>query len=525
MSFIINELSVSDIISRYEKDITFNSIIITILYGDDNLQKRMIKLYPSFHFKLSLIEMWICAYQVNENCEKNQGIRVMNFIKNYLNCTLLDYNSNYDILDAFVKSRRLSEIHGFMKFVGNKQNPKIPAEFLYIDTKFIDIGNDSIVNEFQRLTQKYYKKLSASEFINYHHSPASNRFPNILKLNVLSEKITYLVPSIIMNPPLLEDKIKLYKKFLRIAEKHLQKNNMHIFISIILGLDNPNIEKLNIYASKKMAKYKNLISVNNNYSAYRSHIDIIRQNKQPYFPYLAVLHKDYENIKVKNIILDDAFIDYDFIKNNLMIDAENILQKNICFDKLDIIDKILLHIDNAQGNNFEIEKEVYFNKYFKKYLAYDDNQLYMNANTISRSPRITQNVSKFKRPGFRLSKTFTPDLKEVPLEKPIVPKLNIKKLSRSVSHIVNPTFVMPSPLTRSVLTPDVASIKDVDSWSTADVIDWLYSIHLPEYATHFKNNHITGKCLHMLTKEMLLDDLKIVPLGHRLEILMEIKKL
>lgn len=538
MSFIINGLNINSIIENNRNDTVFNSIIVAILYGDDDLQNKIIKIYSSFNCKLSPIEIWICGYHINEICEKNQLVKVLNFIKNYLNNTKLDYlNSSYSLLDSFIRNKKLLELHGYIK-IFKPIEKKISSNILYIDTKFIDIPNENIINEFHRLTSKYYQKLTNSEFIKYHHDEQRNikYFPNIIKLNVLSEKISYLVPSIIMNPPLDIDKIKLYKKFLQIAKKCLKKSNMHIFVSIIQGLDNSNIEKLNIYDYDKIQKYKNIISVSNNYANYRFYIDKLFNKKKHYFPYLAVLHKDYESIKVKKLTLDTSFINYEFIINNVMIDA-NIIKNNICFDKLDIIEKIISHIEIAKEYNVELSKETYFNNYFKKYLVYNDDQLYANANTISRSPRIIQNIRKINKGSKRLSKTISfdhiandhissnNDSSSSSSSNDVIPRLNFKKISKSDINL-------PSPLKKTFIDfgnevsifDDIKYISSRD-WSINDVTLWLYSINMGQYSDNFKNNHISGKCLHQITKKMLQKDLNIISLGHRLEIFYEIKKL
>ncbi|XP_071978045.1 WD repeat, SAM and U-box domain-containing protein 1 [Engystomops pustulosus] len=66
---------------------------------------------------------------------------------------------------------------------------------------------------------------------------------------------------------------------------------------------------------------------------------------------------------------------------------------------------------------------------------------------------------------------------------------------------------------------------DIESWTEDDVRTWLSNEGLAEVERHFTTNNIDGRELLCLTKEMLLQDLKIESLGLRNKILRKIEDL
>ncbi|KAM6459204.1 WD repeat, SAM and U-box domain-containing protein 1 isoform 3-T5 [Liasis olivaceus] len=65
----------------------------------------------------------------------------------------------------------------------------------------------------------------------------------------------------------------------------------------------------------------------------------------------------------------------------------------------------------------------------------------------------------------------------------------------------------------------------VDSWTEEDVSVWLQTHNLQDLVENFKRNNIDGKELLSLTKESLIDDLKIESLGLRSKVLRNIEEL
>ncbi|KAK3746970.1 hypothetical protein QZH41_002523 [Actinostola sp. cb2023] len=72
-------------------------------------------------------------------------------------------------------------------------------------------------------------------------------------------------------------------------------------------------------------------------------------------------------------------------------------------------------------------------------------------------------------------------------------------------------------------TKDEPKRKLLAKWSVDEVCSWLNTIGLKEYEESFRNNAIDGVELSNLTMEMLIDDLKIGPVGHRNKILRSVK--
>lgn len=63
------------------------------------------------------------------------------------------------------------------------------------------------------------------------------------------------------------------------------------------------------------------------------------------------------------------------------------------------------------------------------------------------------------------------------------------------------------------------------AWSVAEVSKWLADLGYKQYAGAFKSSHITGAVLPLLSKDVLLTELGVEPLGHRLLILQAVRKL
>eukprot|EP00996_Jenningsia_fusiforme_P001899 NODE_2753_length_1127_cov_54.145640_g2528_i0.p1 GENE.NODE_2753_length_1127_cov_54.145640_g2528_i0~~NODE_2753_length_1127_cov_54.145640_g2528_i0.p1 ORF type:complete len:315 (-),score=34.21 NODE_2753_length_1127_cov_54.145640_g2528_i0:183-1064(-) len=66
---------------------------------------------------------------------------------------------------------------------------------------------------------------------------------------------------------------------------------------------------------------------------------------------------------------------------------------------------------------------------------------------------------------------------------------------------------------------------EVQFWDSDDVFEWLHECGLSQYGEIFQRECIDGQVLFQLTSGMLLDELQIRPLGHRLRLLQEIANL
>jgi hypothetical protein len=69
------------------------------------------------------------------------------------------------------------------------------------------------------------------------------------------------------------------------------------------------------------------------------------------------------------------------------------------------------------------------------------------------------------------------------------------------------------------------SQKALYEWNTEDVIDWIRSKGLSGYIEHFRNNEITGYDLCFITSEDLKNELNVVNIHQRLNLLKEIRKM
>ncbi|XP_063174402.1 WD repeat, SAM and U-box domain-containing protein 1 [Candoia aspera] len=75
-------------------------------------------------------------------------------------------------------------------------------------------------------------------------------------------------------------------------------------------------------------------------------------------------------------------------------------------------------------------------------------------------------------------------------------------------------------------SPLIGELKiSVDTWTEEDVSVWLQTHNLQDLVEIFKRNNIDGKELLSLTKESLIDDLKIESLGLRSKVLRNIEEL
>ena len=67
--------------------------------------------------------------------------------------------------------------------------------------------------------------------------------------------------------------------------------------------------------------------------------------------------------------------------------------------------------------------------------------------------------------------------------------------------------------------------KELYEWDTSDVCNWLHSKNLRSYVDNFEQNSITGYDLCFLTTDDLKNELKILSLHERYNLLKEIRKL
>lgn len=331
------------------------------------------------------------------------------------------------------------------------------------------------------LSSEIFMKLSLSELmaITYSDKYDDVESPSVNKLIKYFNKVSHWVASEILNVTNTVDQINMFKKFVDVMAYLKVNNDFSSLMAIFAGLNNSSVQRLDHIKeieSEEFSKISQLMSSQRNHKAYREYFDsLIEDDSKIKIPYLGIY------------ITDLKFVHENFKKRRMMSYEEfDSIYKDIC----QIVNKLKRCKYRLANSNNGLDG---FILYFERFSVLNDKQLYAKSCLI-KPMRSSTKESLVVTPVLETQRSFT--------------SLTKKRLSRDIPK----------------------AKKQVDAWSVSEVIDWLQTLGLNEYATAFETHEINGRRLLHLPEfnqndNFLKDDLGILKLGHRIELLLGIKEL
>jgi hypothetical protein len=331
------------------------------------------------------------------------------------------------------------------------------------------------------ISSDIFMKLSLSELmtITYTDKYDDIESPSVNRLIKHVNKVSQWVASEILSRTDSTDQVKLFKKFVDVMTILKSNNDFSSLMAVFAGLNNGSVQRLDHIKdieSEEFSKVGQLMASQKNHKAYREYFDsLIDDESKIKIPYLGIY------------ITDIKFVHDNFKKRRLMSYKEfDSIYNDICM----IVNKLKrCKYRLATGNNGSEG----FIMYFERYVVLNDKQLYAKSCLIKPMRSSTKEI------------LVTPPVLETQRSFSMLTK---KRLSREVPKAKKP----------------------VESWGVNDVVEWLQTLGLTEYAKAFENHEINGKRLLHLpdfyqNNNFLKDDLGIIKLGHRIELLLGIKEL
>ena len=326
------------------------------------------------------------------------------------------------------------------------------------------------------ISSDIFIRLSLSELITITYTDKYNddESPSVNRLIKYVNKISNWVASEILNKTNIIDQVNLFKKFIDVMTFLKLNNDFCSLMAIFAGLNSNSIQRLDYIKdieSIEFDKISQFMSSQRNFKNYREYFDtILNDNSITKIPFMAVHISDikfiHDNFKAKDLMSYNEF---------------NSIYNDIC----NVINKIKNCKYRTNINNNGIDG---FILYFEKYNTLNDKELY--------------------------EKSYL-----------------IKPMRSSTKEMIVRNNSIESPRSFNILTKKRSSKnKKIELWTTLDVCEWLPTIGLGEYIKAFENHEINGKrLLHFLdmyqNDNFLKEDLGILKLGHRIELILGIKEL
>jgi hypothetical protein len=390
-----------------------------------------------------------------------------------------------------------SNLIGRIEYIKSGDNPnmweevELPCSFEALDPK-------DCANTLTAQCNDYMKNLTVRELVNNIFLDQHVNNPNINGLTNMFQKISFWVPTEIINTTDKNIQLKRLKTFIDMAKMCEKLHNYHILMAILGGLNNSAVTKLKyLWDSLKReytAKYDSLntlMSVLKSFENYRNRLKSIIKEKE--------INREVNN--EINIIPFTGVYNRDML---LIMENKLYNPDNVTFDTyyIEIVGKIMNQFISCFGitNNNNISS--YVTVYLDNATVWDEKTLWEKSNTM------LENM-------------------------PIIKRTRSKRTLSRYIHLSQsqPVFSSPS-ITQSVTQTVIQSVTqspvvntDYNTWTVEQVSEWLNRIGFSQYAEIFVEQQITGSILGEITEQGMYKYLGIKCYGHRLMLLKHIQTL
>jgi len=344
------------------------------------------------------------------------------------------------------------------------------------------------------------------------------------------DHITYHVASHITWGKTARIRAREAQFFIKVADKFHRGRNYEMTFAIYQGLIQPSIKKLTRTWKKVSHSHRKLLEgletlfdIRDGYAMYQEEV---RNLKGPYIPVCSVLFRQINSAKMNSGSLlvkamGKLFHNIAMVQSRKMASPNPQLEKIVLLPSLSAnkLAELVLLRENPNGKSSDSSDS----DYSPRGEVYSDHELSPEPSPRCQSPRF--NIPNLQLPEGTI---FTHSSPPSPL----------KKSTSFYGREISPEPHSPRPATRSTITRTKAirtlrelygdclpnSKKNIDTWTPAQVLEWLKEINMEQYGTIFLGGGITGDKLTKLSSRNLLE-LGVEKKNHRKDILREIKNL
>lgn len=358
-----------------KNNVITEQIVDIITSPDKKLQRSFLKTYSLCKININLIKVALILYDRCWNSMRGLDPNMHNYWD--IKTTLLKTKENvfYFVCDGFIEKCFITDIDDFNEivslFVERGENKHIIKQLKRSRksakgiTRFQTFTNFNADNVYSLEPEKlvsyltiysfgYYKKWSTKVLLNFMMGEKAIIIEETIEF---FNKISYWLVTSIMCASDTKEQKQIVDYFLKCAQiLHLQ-NNFYMLFSIISGLQNVSVSRLDYLWQKKdrkraLNKLSKLLSNISNYQLYRKVIEEL--NDRPFIPYFGLLMSDLTFLSEAEIIVDNK------INIDVLCKINEVIENNL----------------KGQKNEYAFEEFTNLSFFFENINIVDDDGLY-----------------------------------------------------------------------------------------------------------------------------------------------------
>ena len=508
-------------------------------------QTNFLKIYPAFKMDKVVINTWIKVFkEVTKDSLFAKKTNALDFLNIGLDNRYLHPKSkNMQELMACVKNevsfkylfkidtsklkRKISNKNIFSLITVRDNDIKPEKNIIVPKLKIRNIfriDSNVFVVSINRTHYDLFKKIHTHEFI-YKILSKENKFDNLSESIVLFNKLSNLVVIEILNESINDnDRIKIIKKFIEIANKFLETNNFEALFAIVSGLNNMNVQRIKYLWNPERRYTKNFelllkqTSHVNGFECYRNHV----KGKKG-IPFIGLVLSNIEHLLQVDIIDKQTnhinFHVYDTLIK-IIESYENLLLKD--YDHLPACDMAIEYVKDTvitdDDSLYTLSRRIYHtesrrNSFYgerpprmtkRSNTCYDITQLMENKDIFFDTPRsrkrsiTTYNIPKNED---MIVEEIGPDIPKV--NSTLTSQLRLWQISMLIGGI--------STDYKEIFSRKLNFMSEVlvGNWTNGQIVSWLKLVELENCVKPFKKFQIDGKKLMKLNDDYLKNDLLI----------------
>eukprot|EP01104_Vermistella_antarctica_P014558 TRINITY_DN460_c0_g3_i1.p1 TRINITY_DN460_c0_g3~~TRINITY_DN460_c0_g3_i1.p1 ORF type:complete len:1428 (+),score=393.76 TRINITY_DN460_c0_g3_i1:424-4707(+) len=352
---------------------------------DNFYVKNFLSTYRSFTTPELFLKKLLNRYHVPESFSDSDRhlirMRVLTTVKYWVEAEYEDLGGALNLISDFIEEALISSegqpIQPVVKGVKNAilkmkkrdntyhflDQPPIPIipKTMSTNTSLIHIDELELARQLTVKVALSFSKLKQTEFFNQCWSKVRTQYrcPNVMALIDHFNDTAAMVPSAIIDERKLKDRVKLYNKFIMVAQQLLKLKNFHSLTAIISGLNNAAVTRLKYTKSKLPKRSVELLNdmekLTNMEGSYKRLRDHLAESSPPAVPYLGVYLMDLTFIEDGN---------------------PDMIGNLINFEKRKFVYRVITIIQKFQHTPYNLKEVNLIQEIIKRCPKYDEKMLY-----------------------------------------------------------------------------------------------------------------------------------------------------
>ena len=352
---------------KYLKSGTINHVVTAMTGCEEDPRVKMTEVSSNFSFittyrsictPFELLQKIIERYQVPANTDRKQAMmirsKVIILVRYWIDKKYRDFDFNV--------------IKEFQTWISTLQDPTRKTLAKLLSTRIVDlkdqlsidqldwsldikpqsletvlasISAEDLAASLSVIDMKLFQNVIASDLfsMNWAKDDKAYKSPSISDIASRSTDITRFVQWSILTQPCVLTRSAIMTKFIKVAQCLYKHSNFQTMMSVVFALLSPPISRLEVTAEHIKRQYKEeleeMATITNptgSFKAYREKF-AERQNNQEFIPYLGVYLSDLT-------FMQDGNPDF--------VDAPDGGSKYIYYDKVELMDKVMVEIEKVQ---------------------------------------------------------------------------------------------------------------------------------------------------------------------------------